>query len=63
MMITQLWNRTEFQEYLGIGGTDSWNSGIVCEVINGIPGIRWNWFRGWNWFQNVQHRGIGCILC
>jgi hypothetical protein len=43
-------------------GTDSWNSGIVLEVINGISGIRWNRFRGRNWFHNVQHRGIGCIL-
>jgi hypothetical protein len=25
-----------------IAGTDSWNSGIVLEVINGILGIRWN---------------------
>ena len=32
------------------------NSGIESEGINGIPGIRWNWF------QNVQHCGIGCIL-
>ncbi len=37
-------------------GINSWNSGIVLEVINGIQGIRWNWF------CNVQHRGIGCIL-
>ncbi len=26
------------------------------------PGIGRNWFRKWNWFRNVQHRGIGCIL-
>jgi hypothetical protein len=27
-----------------------------------VPGIGWDWFRGRNWFRNVQHRGIGCIL-
>jgi len=61
-MITRFRNRTEFRECVGIrigaciAGTDTCNSGIVLEVINGIAGIRWNWFR------NVQHRGIGCIL-
>jgi hypothetical protein len=28
----------------------------------GIPGIGWNWFRGRNWYRNVQHRGIGWLL-
>lgn len=57
----------EFRESLGIDGqwigefrncvgSEQRNSGIVFEVINGIAGIRWDWFR------NVQHRGIGCIL-
>ncbi len=31
-------------------------------VIAGIRGISGYWFRVRNWFPNVQHRGIGCIL-
>ncbi len=27
-----------------------------------VPGIGWNWFRGRNWFRNVQHCGIGWLL-
>jgi hypothetical protein len=42
--------------------SDSGNSRIVFEVVNGIAGIRWNWFRERNWFRNVQHCGIGSIL-
>ncbi len=39
-----------------------WHDDHPIPESDGIPGIRWNWFRGRNWFQNVQHRGIGCIL-
>jgi hypothetical protein len=53
---------------------NSWNSGNSIRFRNSghcfqfrnqteFLGIGWNWFRGQNWFRNVQHRGIGCILC
>ncbi len=43
------------------------NSGIERNSWESVrfhrDGIGWNWFRWRNWFRNVQHRGIGWLLC
>ena len=44
---------------LGIG---SYCLILMDYVMTGIVGISGYWFRVRNWFPNVQHRGIGCIL-
>ncbi len=52
-------NSREFRQF---DGTRSVTSRSVVLNDDRVPGIGWNWFRGQNWFRNVQHRGIGCIL-
>ncbi len=47
---------------LGNDGTRSVMSRSVILNDDRVPGIGWNWFRGRNWFRNVQHCGIGWLL-
>ena len=48
--------------YSGIAGTRSEAFQSVMSSADRVPGVSWNWCLWRNWLQNVQQRGIGCIL-
>ena len=48
--------------YMNVHGIGSCCLILMDDVMIGIGGISGHWFRVRNWFPNVQHRGIGCIL-
>jgi hypothetical protein len=57
--IPEFWQFSPIPELHGIDGTQlmACRPFMLCD--DGVPGTARNWFRGRNWFRNVQHCGIG----